>query len=608
MRPRIPVNLASAGVAIATTAAAAIFIANAVPYFFLLDDLIITAQVSAQSAWQLLSQPQFNFYRPIADLWLKGLFAAFGWEHPAGFVAMSMLLHGACAMLVRVLARRCGLDRTASIFAGVLFLLSPWATEPILWPAASCDSLPTLGLLGTVVAALSLVRETRPGADAGRAAPSAWTPFTLGTASAVWALLSKEIGVLAPALVILALACVRGPRALRQRRAVSYALTIIVMTGVYLAVRERILPGLGGGYGQLSTLFGRGSIAHNVRSFAVAILGLPFPDGVAGAGVSAGRAAAAIFAIGSVGLLLMGIVSRWRLGVLCVLAALTSIAPVLWATLVPGNTSGNRFLYLPGVWFAILLAAGIERLRGKARGIAAAVILALAMASLYHQARIWRDASRLSRAAIEQLRPYAGSSAPLFVTNLPGLYADGPYVLNTLAVTSYFHGAFPPLDANRMALKFDRGATIYSFWLTERRSARSDERSITLDLPVWTPDPRPVAAIETPVNGATVSQPFVIRGWAIDANARERTGIELVNVYAYPLPGAEADAAFLGRARYGDRRDEVAQQYGARFEPSGFTLEASGLRPGRYRLAVFVRSAVGRTRDPVWTAEVTVDR
>ena len=607
MPSRIRIGAATLPLVIAA-AAAAIFVANAVSYFFLLDDLIITNQAIANSTWQLLSQPQFNFYRPIADLWLKGLYAVFGWQHPAGFVAMSMLLHATCALLVRVLARQCGLDRTASTFAGVLFLLSPWATEPILWPAASCDSLPTLGLLGCVVAALSLVGDTRGETHAGPAPPSAWPAFVLGAASAAWALLSKEIGVLASPLLILAVGFVRGPRALLQRRTALYVLVIIVLTGAYLVVREQILPGLGGGYGPLSALFGRGSIAHNVRAFAVALFVLPFPDGVTGAGVTAGRVAAAVFAVASVALLVTGLVSRWRLGVLCGAAALTSIAPVLWATLVPGNTSGNRFLYLPGVWFAVLLAAGTARLRGAVRGIAAAVILILATTSLYYQARIWRDASRLSRAAIDQLRPYADSSAPLFITNLPGLYADGPYVLNTLAVTSYFHGAFPPIDGNRMALKFDRGATIFSFWLTERRAARAGERTVTLDVPVWTAEPHPLAEVETPARGATVTQPFAIRGWAIDANARQGTGIDLVNVYAYPVPGTDAQAVLLGRARDGEARVDVARRYGARFAPSGFTLEASGLPPGRYRLAVFVRSAVGRTRDPVWTAEVTVER
>jgi hypothetical protein len=588
---------------ITTIAATAIFVANAVPYFFLLDDIIITRAAASRSTWQLFSAPLFNFYRPVTDLWLKALYAVFGWEYPAAFITASMALHGACALLVRVLARMGGLGRAASTFAGLLFLLSPWATEPVLWVAANCDSLPTLGLLGCVVAALWLVRDARGDVSS----PFPWTPFCLGVGAALWALLAKEIGVLAPVLVFLAVACVRGPRALIERRAALYYLiAIAIATAAYLVVREQILPGLGGGYGTLSALFGRGSIAHNLRTFAIVLLEVPLPTGLSGAGAWMVRIAVAVFAFGCAGLLVLGLLSRWRLGVLCVAAALASIAPVLWATLVPGNTSGNRFLYLPGVWFAILVAAGLERVPGRARAIAAALILSVAAASLYYQARIWRDASRLSRAAIEQLRPYAGSTAPLFISNLPGLYADGPYVLNTVAVTSYFPGSFPPVEANMMGLKFDRGATIFAFWLNGHRPARPDERPVTLDLPVWTAESRPYGEIEEPGPGATVSQPFTIRGWAIDAGAREGTGVETVRVYAYPLPGSEQDATPLGEAAHGDPRPDVSRRFGARFLNSGFHLEASGLRPGPYRVVVHTRRTLARGADVPLSVDIVV--
>jgi hypothetical protein len=119
-------------------------------------------------------------------------------------------------------------------------------------------------------------------------------------------------------------------------------------------------------------------------------------------------------------------------------------------------------------------------------------------------------------------------------------------------------------------------------------------------------EPRPAAAIDAPRTGESLRQPFAVRGWAIDANAREGTGIDAVRIYAYPLPGGEADAVFLGKARYGGSRPDVAQTYGARFDRSGFDLEASGLGPGRYRLAAFPRNARTRTAEGVWTGEVVV--
>lgn len=574
--------------AIGAIAALLVLAAHAASYFFLLDDLIITRQVSSHSVWTLLSQPQFNFYRPVSDLWLKALFALFAWNKPVAYITGSLVVHAASAVLVRVIAGRCGLERGSAMFAGVLFLVSPWATEPILWVAASCDSLPTLGLLGCVIAGLALTAN-----DGGALSPRGWGVFGLGVACAAWALLAKETGVLGPALVALAITAMRGTRALRQPRVAVFVLVIGAAAAAYLLVRQAILPGLGGGYGTLSTLFGRSSILKNLYGFAVTLLGVPLPD-LTGAGGVMVRIAGIVFAAGVTALVLMGAVSRRRLALLCVAAAMLGIAPVLWATLVPGNTSGNRFLYLPGVWIAILAAAGVERLNVRVRPAVAAVILAIAVTSLYHQTRVWKEAFRLSRTTIDQMRPYENSTSPLFITNLPGLFADGPYVLNGLAVTSYFGGSLPPLDNNWMGLKYQGGAATFAFWLTERRDPRAGERPVTLDLPVWTAESRPFGGIDVPAAGAVVTQPFAIRGWTIDAGAREGTGVDTVRVYAYRIPDGDAEPTPLGSATYGEPRPDVAGRFGERFLASGFELQVSGLRPGRYRLSVSTRRPLAR--------------
>jgi hypothetical protein len=233
-------------------------------------------------------------------------------------------------------------------------------------------------------------------------------------------------------------------------------------------------------------------------------------------------------------------------------------------------------------------------------------MLLVALASLAFQARVWRSAFELSRTTIAQLRQYDGSTSPVFVTNLPGLFADGAYILNPVSIGAYFGGTLPPVDANRMAIKFDRGEPIFSFWLDEKREPRADERAITLELPVWTPGSRPLGAIDAPAANAELVQPLTIRGWAIDANARTGTGVETVNVYAYRLPGSEDSAAPLGRATYGERRPDVAQRFGARFLESGFHLDASGLLPGRYRIVVRTRRTLARGADVPLTVEVNV--
>jgi hypothetical protein len=596
---RIP----GAAAAIAALAAAAIFAAHASAYFFLLDDFIITAQVSSKSIWQLLTEPQFDFYRPVSDLWLKGLFALFRWDHPSAYIVMSLAVHAACAALVGVLARMCGLRAAAAAFGGVLFFLSPWGTEPILWVAASCDSLPALGLLGAIVCGLALVPAAGAAGDRRNGAtPARRGVFALGVACAIEAALAKETGVLAPVLVALAIACVRGWRALRQRRVALYVIALAAIAAAYLAYRQSILPGLGGGYGTIWTLFAKSSVASNARAFAITLLVPPHADLAAGAARTLFHASAVAFAVCSAALLLLGFLSRWRVGVLCAAAGLASIAPVLWASLAPGNTSGNRFLYLPGVWFAVLAAAGAER-RGRAL---IPVVLGVAIGSVLYQSRIWRAAFDLSRTTAAELRQYEGTGAPLFVTNLPGLFADGPYVLSPLALSSYFGPSLPPVDANAMALKFIDGESTLSYWLGERRDPRPNERAVTLDLPVWTGESRPFGAIEAPAPGADVTQPFTVRGWTIDAGAREGTGVESVRVYARPVESPEEDATPLGTATYGDATPDLSRRFGERFASGGFHLEVSGLRPGRYRILVNTRRPLARGADVPLSVDVLV--
>jgi YD repeat-containing protein len=95
--------------------------------------------------------------------------------------------------------------------------------------------------------------------------------------------------------------------------------------------------------------------------------------------------------------------------------------------------------------------------------------------------------------------------------------------------------------------------------------------------------------VDAPTEGQTLTQQFVVTGWAIDREAAAGTGVDQVLVRAYPSGGAPAIE--LGPANFGDRTD-VGTQYGARFTPSGYGLIVNTLPPGSYRLEVDARSTV----------------
>jgi hypothetical protein len=106
--------------------------------------------------------------------------------------------------------------------------------------------------------------------------------------------------------------------------------------------------------------------------------------------------------------------------------------------------------------------------------------------------------------------------------------------------------------------------------------------------------------VESPVHNARISRdsPFVMTGWAIDRAATgSGPGIEMVQIY---LDGPSGVGSYLGTARYGLPRPDVAALYGSpRFSNSGWTLtwQPSAFSTGPHTLYVYAYSAGLGTRE-----------
>ena len=111
-------------------------------------------------------------------------------------------------------------------------------------------------------------------------------------------------------------------------------------------------------------------------------------------------------------------------------------------------------------------------------------------------------------------------------------------------------------------------------------------------------------AIDAPVQGQTLRQPFAVAGWALDLGAVDN-GVDLVHVYAYPSSGAPP--IFVGAASTNFARGDVGAYYGAAHVTSGYGLIVHGLSPGNYMLAVFAHSSYADRFAPAQTINVRIE-
>ena len=97
----------------------------------------------------------------------------------------------------------------------------------------------------------------------------------------------------------------------------------------------------------------------------------------------------------------------------------------------------------------------------------------------------------------------------------------------------------------------------------------------------------------------------MVGGWAADFGATSGGGIDLVQVYAYPLD-VSGSPIFLGQASVNVPRPDVATYFGAHFGTVGYNLLTPALPSGRYRIVVYGRSLVTGTFSATAVADVTV--
>ncbi len=322
-----------------------------------------------QHAWSNLVNAPATYYRPLFLLWCLVNFTLFGLQ-AWGWHLTTVLVHLAATALVFRLAQRLTGDAVTAGFAALIFGLHPIHIESVAWISGVTDPMLAVFFIPAFLCWLN-DRERRPRRGAWLAA--ALVLFALAAAS-------KETGIVLP-LVIFAYEWLRArdaPWLRRLGRALVQAAPFVGVALLYLVQRSVVLQGITHPRiplpGRVVPLTWPSLLWFYLRKL-VWPLGLsPFydrpyvfaPDWRLFWGPLLALAAVALLVTIAIRRLASGEQQRTvRCGaafaLILLLAPLLPVMEIL--SLEPREIAHDRYLYLPSIGFALLVAMFIRRLR-----------------------------------------------------------------------------------------------------------------------------------------------------------------------------------------------------------------------------------------------------
>ena len=370
----------------------------------MIQDLSKIPKLFAVNYWH--GYIESNLYRPVTVASFA-LNHAVGGLNPAGYHAVSILLHALCSVLVLLLARRFWPSGPGAIAAGLVFALHPVHTEAVAAAFGRSELLAAAGVLGVLVLHTGDYR--------------AWflpRPAVIAVSVFLFALaaLAKESAFVLPALLVIAdMATGRRPLS-RLREYAPYAAVALALLGV----RAVVLAGP-----RAPVVFADNPLAPAPLAVrwltAIAILGRYIALLVWPVRLSADYTYAAILPISRVfdAAFLLGVLAivafaalgfRFRRARGVAFAAalfFIAIAPTSNLLITTGTIMAERLLYLPSVSICLLAGAALSgfRLReGSARRWAlpalAVLVCAFFAARTVVRNRDWRTNRALFESAL----------------------------------------------------------------------------------------------------------------------------------------------------------------------------------------------------------------
>ncbi|HOO21773.1 MAG TPA: phospholipid carrier-dependent glycosyltransferase [Kiritimatiellia bacterium] len=342
-------------------------------------------------------------YTPLAELTLMVEHRLAGLT-PWVYRATNVAIHALNVLLVYVLLRKLRADRAWAWLTAALFAVHPLHVESVAWIAERKDVLCAFFYLGAMISYLHF-------RDTGRR----WQ-YLAALAAGVLALLSKPMAVTLPAVLVLCDLYLRRPLAEQWKRPwlLPFAGLSLVFAGITLRTHT--------GYG----IIRGGEVGNVVQNAMMACWNFFWFAGktVWPVGLTAyvpvppaGAATTVLYVLALLGVaaLAAGLaVYSWRRGLRLVpfgvFFFMVALLPV--SRLVPIGIRymvADRFFYIPGIGFLMLLACGLVRWvrrPGAARPVRIAAVAALVLAwggLTFAQSRVWRTSETLWTHVLERV-------------------------------------------------------------------------------------------------------------------------------------------------------------------------------------------------------------
>jgi len=371
---------------------ATLYYLPALQYGWVWDDSLLVAAKGSGGA-------STEGFRPAASL-LYQFEWMLGFGHPGLFHLTSILLHGIATWLVFLLARRVGAASWLAFSAALLFGAHPVHAEAVAYVSGRPDLLATVFALASLLLATSAPVLAPGGSRNWRV----WPAYGL----LALAMLSEEVALATPFVLVLLDRVAEPPRPWRERRAVHAGFFgVLVLTLLVRLVQGRLSVGSHGEVPAGAEFTAPFVAAYDaLRAFVIAwdMNALrAFPKSLAGLGAVVWRAA--------LPLCLLALVAWWRrkdpLARAGVVLLAVTLVPALPLPFFQGSFLMERALYFPSVGFCFLVASVVgwlaERIPvpmpSRAGAVIAVLIVALLGLATLARVPVWRDNLTLLRAA-----------------------------------------------------------------------------------------------------------------------------------------------------------------------------------------------------------------